>query len=85
MIIPSPKFPTSKSPPKTPKVLGAIATPHGAFKLPPLTAVATKFPLRSKTSRMPSPAPTVCLKSVTPFVVVVERSAYATKTWLPTT
>ena len=36
-----------------PKPAGAIATPHGAFKLPPVTTRETKLPLTSKAETKP--------------------------------
>ena len=42
-----------------PKVVGAMATPQGALRLPPVTARETKLPLMSKKEMMPLPAPPV--------------------------
>ena len=68
--MPSPKLPTRRSPPKIPKVVGAMATPQGALRLPPgETARETKLPFVSKTLTMPLPAamvgpPVAALESV---------------------
>ena len=55
-MMPSPKLPTRRSPPKMPKVVGAMATPQGALRLPPATAWETKLPEMSKMLTRPLPA-----------------------------
>ena len=66
LIRPSPKLPTSRSPPTSPanrsaprfpNRLGAMARPHGAFSRPPVAIRRRKFPLVSNTSTTPSPGP----------------------------
>src|SRR4029453_1291053 len=46
------KLPTSRSPPNSPKLAGARATPQGAASEPPMI-VCSKFPLSSKTATAP--------------------------------
>ena len=50
---PSPKLPTSRSPPNFPNVGGASATSTGWFSGPIRPTRASNFPLRSKTSTYP--------------------------------
>jgi hypothetical protein len=54
---PSPKFPISSAPPKSPNPAGAITMPHGEFRSPPPNARPRKVPFGSKTSTNPFPAP----------------------------
>src|SRR5205085_1911281 len=57
LIRPSPKLPTSNSFEKRPKLVGAMATPHGEFSRPRVAARRMKVPLVSKTSTNPLAGP----------------------------
>src|SRR6058998_3597647 len=56
---PSPKLPTSRSPPNRPKLAGASARPHGAFSWPCCATRTSRFPSVSKASTKPRPWPSI--------------------------
>src|SRR6266540_6353574 len=57
LICPSPKLPTRRSPPKAPKLAGAIATPQGEFNCPRVATRRRNVPLVSNRSTKPWPWP----------------------------
>ena len=59
---PLPKFPMRISLLKMPKLAGAMATPHGMLRLPPVTARAMNLPVVSKTLTIPLPRPPTGVK-----------------------
>src|SRR5512132_649984 len=57
LIRPSPKLPTRRSPPNAPKLSGAIARPHGAFRWRFEATRSMNSPVVENSSTNPSPAP----------------------------